>query len=92
MIKKIPPVEQDIFFQDCQFDPRIGEGTDPHNFWRGRPLRFGRNKSRDRKHNLDGTSKTLTRAEKFIKVAKELLKGHKNEEEILKTLKLGAKE
>lgn len=91
MIKKIPPVEQDVFFQDCQFDPNIGEGADPEVFWRGRP-RFGSGRRGRGFKRVSGEIQTMTIAAKFLRAAKNVLIGHKNEEEIMKVLKSGVKE
>ena len=73
-----PPVEQESFFQEQQFDDSLGDGTDPIAYWRGSlpnfpaplPPIYGRKTKKDR----------LNKAEKA-------LEGHENKEEILKILR-----
>ncbi len=73
-----PPAPQEVFFQEGQFDEKLGDGTDPIRYIRGSmseqkgklPPSYGRKVKKDR----------LKRAEKA-------LEGHENKEEILKILR-----
>ena len=74
----LPPAEQDVFFQETQFDLDMGVGTDPLAYWRGnlsdfrphRPPTYGNTVKKDR-----------------LKKAEKALEGHENKEEILKILR-----
>jgi hypothetical protein len=75
------PAEQDIFFQEMQFDPDLGEGTDPVKFWQGNPL-FSSPKPLPPVYGRKTKSDRLKKAEKA-------LEGHENKEEIMKILRSG---
>ena len=75
--------EQKVFFQNCQFDPNIGEGTNPVNYWRGRPFMYVGKKGRGFKTPGE---ETQTKAAKFARVAKVSVRGHENEKQILTVL------
>jgi hypothetical protein len=76
--------EQKVFFQNCQFDPNIGEGANPVNYWRGRPFIYKGKKGRGFK--TPGNTETQTKAAKFARKAKASVKGHEKEKEILDIL------
>jgi len=78
-ITVLPPADQDVFFQEQQFDDSLG-GTNPHAYWRGQtpdtkksPILKGANKAKQKK----------------MKAAEKVLEGHENKEEILKVLRGG---
>lgn len=72
-----PPAPQTVFFQEEQFDDRLG-GTDPQAYWRGQT-------PDDRKSGvLKGASKVKSNR---LKKAKAALKGHENKDEIMKILR-----
>ncbi len=75
--------EQKVFFQNCQFDPNIGDGTNPVNYWRGRPFIYVGKKGRGFKKPGE---EVQTKAAKFARTAKASVKGHKNEKQILDVL------
>ena len=84
-ITKLPPAEQDVFFQDVQFDPGIGEGTDPILYWRGVITTRGK-KGRGFK-SPDPNQEVQTQNAKQSRRAEEAIEGHENEKKILKILK-----
>jgi len=73
-----PKVESDVHFQDCQFDRKMGSGTDPKAYERGMTSGHSESSRRDR----EGSKKQ--QADEKIE---ESLAGHKNAVEILKILK-----
>ena len=75
--------EQKVFFQNCQFDPDIGEGTNPVNYWRGRPFIYAGKKGRGFKKP---GQEVQTKEAKFARLAKASVKGHENEKQILDIL------
>lgn len=83
----LPPKKQKVFFQETQFSKEVGSGTDPNQF-----LKMGNTrpkKGRGFKKDEQG-KEPQTRARKQEREARESLKGHPNEEEILKILRRGA--
>ena len=85
-ITKLPPAPQTVFFQEEQFDPNIGSGTDPNQFYRGGSLNSGGKKGRGFKKK-DDDKEVQTKAAKQMRKAKESLEGHPNKKAILKILK-----
>ena len=87
-VKKLPPAPQTAFFQENQFDPELGDGTDPIQYMRGQAI--GTKRSAPVKTSrgvLEKTKKT-----KFMKKAQEVLKGHPNADRIMKLLQRGKDE
>lgn len=77
-VKVIPPVPQDVFFQEHQFDESLGVGTDPNAYWRGQTPN----------QKMSPILRGASRAKKSrLKKAKKALEGHENKEEILKILR-----
>jgi hypothetical protein len=91
-ITKLPAAPQETFFQEHQFDPDIGEGTDPQHFLNGRTaVQSGAKKGRARQQSdSTGFKESKTRAAKQARKAAQAVKGHPKEKEILAVLR-GAK-
>lgn len=78
-----PPAEQDVFFQETQFDENIGPGTNPILFWQGN-IRIPSDKERTARNANVGLAKSK---KKKLKEAAIELEGHESKEEILKILR-----
>ena len=84
------PAEDSVRFQDSQFDPQIGAGTDPKSYERG-STRFGRSSP------TIGKIRSMSEAPKsykkrVIEQAKLELIGHENSKEILRLLNLDVRD
>ena len=78
-----PPVSQDIFFQEVQFDPRLGRGTDPEHY-----EKFGsKETSKEEQKPLRGNT-SEAREIRQKRLEKEL-EGHENKDAILRILRAG---
>ncbi len=75
----LPPAEQDVFFQEQQFDEALGEGTNPLAYWRGQTPSQQSDPSILRGANKAKKSR--------LKKAEKALEGHENKEEIMKILR-----
>lgn len=71
--------ENKVRFQESQFDPRIGNGTDPKAYERGHGV--------TRSHPTGGSSGSRTGKKKNIEKLEKSLVGHENREQIIKILK-----
>ena len=75
-----PPAEQDVFFQETQFDEGVGPGVDPIRWWQG-------NVSETR--NPRPSAYGLTVQKNRLKKAAKALEGHEHKDEIMKILRSG---
>jgi hypothetical protein len=79
---------KDVSFQEAQFDPRIGAGTDPRSYESGRGLSGGKRLSGDKsdepRHSSSAPRKFI---ERVIKKAGPELASHENRAEIVEILK-----
>lgn len=84
--------ENDVRFQDSQFDPKIGAGTDPKAYERGQGF-FGKgrrseiNRTTGRPESSRPTGSVKRYSENVIAKAAEELAVHENRDEILKVLR-----
>ena len=76
-VKKLPPMPQDVFFQEHQFDDNLS-GTDPGIYLRGS---FSQGKYKH--HPSYGNTVKKGR----LKQAEKALAGHENKDQILKILR-----
>jgi hypothetical protein len=74
-ITKLPPVEQDVFFQEQQFDEELG-GTDPKQYLNGGTV--------SRKQPTADGEAAFAGKRNLNKIYEKALEGHENKEEILK--------
>lgn len=74
-----PPAEQEVFFQEQQFDEDLGRGTDPRAYVNGSLMIFGAPDPA----NPNGPSVKRKR----LKAAEKALEGHENKEAILRILR-----
>lgn len=77
-----PPAEQDVFFQENQFDEEIGRGTDPIAYVRGSVPDYKPPLPIDAKRGLKAKKEKLDKAERS-------LEGHDNKKQIMKILRSG---
>lgn len=75
-----PPSEQDVFFQERQFDEALGDGTNPIRWWQGNVP------SKEKKRRKDyGYGRAINQDR--LRKAETALEGHENKDEILKVLR-----
>lgn len=91
-VTKLPTAPQEVFFQEYQFAPDIGEGADPKDFEAGRGRFQGRNNSLKKgraRQQSDSTGfiESKTKASRQNKKAALAVKGHPKEKEILAILR-----
>jgi hypothetical protein len=78
--------EDKVRFQESQFDPQIGAGTDPKSYERGAG-RFGTHQSgRAETGKVQPISTSKSYRKRIVEQAKIELAGHENSKEILKIL------
>lgn len=77
----VPPVEQDVFFQEHQFDEELGAGMNPIRWWQGSTS----DAPKEPKAPKYGAKIKADR----LKKAEKALEGHENKEEIMQILKRG---
>lgn len=78
----LPPAEQDVFFQETQFEETLGQGVDPRQWEAGKTTAVTPEPTRTTEYGLDVMKARLKRAEKA-------LEGHKNKDAIMKILRSG---
>lgn len=77
-----PPAEQEVFFQEAQFDEDLGTGVDPIRWEDGKTPSVAASPKRTPEYGREVLKARLKRAEKA-------LEGHENKEEIMKVLRRG---
>ena len=77
-----PPSEQEVFFQEAQFDEKLGAGIDPQRWEDGKIPSGQGSPKRTPEYGREVLKSRLKRAEKA-------LEGHENKEEIMKVLRRG---
>lgn len=75
-----PPAEQDVFFQEQQFDEALGDGTNPIRWWQGNMP----SKEKSRRKNT-GYGRAIIKDR--LRKAEAALDGHENKDKILKVLR-----
>jgi hypothetical protein len=85
--------EDKVRFQESQFDPEVGSGTDPKSYERGHQIhnRFAYRKYETGDPSVDPKENPVhqngrVKKTRFVRQAEALLQGHENETKILDVL------